>query len=300
MTQFSGSTSIVPIKTSTGIGGTAFFPVGMDSASFFETGSGLLNFIIKSSSAILEFDSSSQGLQIRIPSESAGVSTDIIPLFITSSGINPRVGIGTTSPLTAFDFKDVEETTTGTELLLRSSRTGSGAQTGDSAGKINFTIDSASYTDIKTTGSIAAIETKVDTVDGTGVTGEFIIGVSSTKSTGPIDRFKINNTKTEITGTLDVSSDISSSGALFISGAESFIKSLKIGSTIPIGTSTLSVAGLASFSENVNLGNSAGDEINIEGITTIIGAITASGAISSSGEIFGSTGSFSIIQGGTF
>lgn len=298
MAQFDGSASIVPITLQGPLGEFVFFPVGTLTSSFFATN--IADAINTTASYVIEFPTESLALQFRIPSESAGVSTDIIPLFITSSGINPRVGIGTTSPLTAFDFKDVEETTTGTELLLRSSRTGSGAQIGDSAGKINFTIDSASYTNIKTTGSVAAIETKVDTVDGTGVTGEFIIGVSSIKSTGPIDRFKINNTKTEITGTLDVSTDISSSGALFISGAESFIKSLKINNTLPIGTSTLSVAGLASFTDSVNLGNSAGDEINIEGITTIIGAITASGAISSSGEIFGSTGSFSIIQGGTF
>ena len=200
MGQFNDTASITSLNFTDLRGNIVFLPPGISTSSFNATGSSLNDLADSSGSIIIGYSPISSSLQFRIPSESAKVSQDIIPLFISSSGINPRVGIGTTSPLTAFDFKDVEETTTGTELLLRSSRTGSGAQIGDSAGKINFAIDSASFINIKTTGSIAVIETKVDAVDGTGVTGEFIIGVSNTKSEGPIDRFRINNAQTEITG----------------------------------------------------------------------------------------------------
>lgn len=289
MPQFNSSASIVPISYFDGNGGLVFLPPGILTSSLFVTGSALDTLANQSGSLVIEFNTGSSAVQFRIPSESANQSTDIIPLFITSSGINPRVGIGTTNPLTTLDFKDTEESSAGTELLLRSSRTGSGAQIGDSAGVINFAIDSSSFTNIKTSGSIASIQTSVDSIDQTGVTGEFVIGVSNAKSSGPVDRFKINSTQTEITGTLDVSSDISSSGALFISGAESFVKSLKVGFTTPLGTSTLAASGLVTFTDNVNLGNSAGDEINIEGITTITGNITASGNISSSGEITATT-----------
>ncbi len=269
MGQFNDTASITSLNFTDLRGNIVFLPPGISTSSFNATGSSLNDLADSSGSIIIGYSPISSSFQFRIPSESAKVSQDIIPLFISSSGINPRVGIGTTSPLTAFDFKDVEETTTGTELLLRSSRTGSGAQIGDSAGKINFAIDSASFINIKTTGSIAVIETKVDAVDGTGVTGEFIIGVSNTKSEGPIDRFRINNAQTEITGALNTSANITAAGKISSSNIETsgFLsaESLTVGSTIDPGANNLKVQGNANVDGNTTLGITNGNIIAVSG-----------------------------------
>jgi len=96
-----------------------------------------------------------------------------------NSGGKPRVGIGfplDEPVLTTFDIKSQEDSTTGTQIFLRSSRTTTGAQIGDSAGSISFIIDSASFStsskeDFQVTGSVAVIDSEVTTVDRKGVTG---------------------------------------------------------------------------------------------------------------------------------
>ena len=56
-------------------------------------------------------------------------------LFISASNNISRIGIGTNDPKSTIDFKSVEDSTTGTELVLRSARTSTtGAFTGDEGG----------------------------------------------------------------------------------------------------------------------------------------------------------------------
>ena len=122
----------------------------------------------------LEPDFVNNRIEFIIPSQSAGGANDVKALTISASGINPRVGIGTNDPKGVFDFKDVGDTTTGAELLLRSARSSVGAQVGDEGGTINFIIDSSSFIDIKNSGSIAKIKTKVTGITPQGALGKLI------------------------------------------------------------------------------------------------------------------------------
>lgn len=128
--------------------------------------------------------------QILIPSQSTGEDKDTIALFITSSGKNPFLGVGTQDPRSTLDIKDVEDSSLGTKFLLQSARSSSlGAQVGDSAGSIFFSIDSGSYNDPFTTGSIAALKTIVTSLSTTGS------GQSSLNSSGVfrIDASPVND-----------------------------------------------------------------------------------------------------------
>jgi len=163
MAQFNETASIVPITVFGNKGDIAFFPTGTLTSSFTPEE---IDYAQRSTASfVIAHDTASKALQFIIPSESAGQPNDVIGFHFTSSGANPRVGIGTTTPLTVFDFKDVEDSSAGTELLLRSSRTTEGAQAGDSAGIITFAIDSASFNNLKISGSIATIEAVVADVD---------------------------------------------------------------------------------------------------------------------------------------
>jgi hypothetical protein len=134
---------------------------------------------------ITEYDSTGSygSLSFRIPSRENRNSTGSKILTISSTGVNnePRVGIGFSEgeePIKAFDIKSKIDSDKGTELLIRSSRTTVGAQPGDEAGIINFVIDTGSYIDITTTGSIARIKTKVDTINQDGVSGRLQFGLT--------------------------------------------------------------------------------------------------------------------------
>ena len=105
----------------------------------------------------------------------------IMRLFHTGSNNEPRVGIGfkeNENPLQPLDIKSSVDSTKGTELLLRSARTTQGALTGDEGGSINFTIDSGSFNDITTTGSIAKIKTKVTSIGSGGAQGKLVYELS--------------------------------------------------------------------------------------------------------------------------
>ena len=148
--------------------------------------------IISSSTQLILETTGSKGtkFQIRIPSGSTGEDKDTIALFITSSGKNPFLGVGTQDPRSTLDIKDVEDSSLGTKFLLQSARSSSlGAQVGDSAGSIFFSIDSGSYNDPFTTGSITALKTIVTNLSTTGS------GQSSLNSSGVfrIDASPVNN-----------------------------------------------------------------------------------------------------------
>ena len=117
------------------------------------------------------------------PQNDQSAGDTIFRISATGSNNEPRVAIGfeeNETILKPFEVKSKIESDKGTEILIRSSRTGSGAQAGDEAGSINFVIDSSSFNDITTTGSIARIKTRVndDPSATQGVNGQLTFAIS--------------------------------------------------------------------------------------------------------------------------
>ena len=190
-------------------------------------------------------------------------STKLNLIFITSSGTNPRLGVGTKSPKSTFDFKDVEDSSKGVELTLRTSRTTEGAQTGDDGGIINFTIDSGSFGDITTSGSLAKIKTTVNEIGSGGAQG--ILTFTLSKGTGAegIDTFKYGYA-------------IGGEGANF--------------AQVQTGSLIIKDFGFAAARSKIKMI----DDNGVTKLQILEGSITASGDISASGELIGT------INGGTF
>jgi len=105
-------------------------------------------------------------------------STSVKLLTLSSSGQDPRIGIGNENPKTTLDLKEVKDNTVGAEILIRSSRTTKGGDVGDGAGKILFVIDSGSYNDVKTSGSVAIITTEVTAINDKMAGGDLLFKVS--------------------------------------------------------------------------------------------------------------------------
>jgi len=191
-------------------------------------------------------------------------------LFISSSGgSGSRVGIGTTDPKSTIDFKSVDNSSIGTELILRSARSSiTGALSGDEGGSINFTIDSGSFTDLKTSGSLAKIKTIVSSVGAGGAEGTLAFTISKGVGAEGRDVFKYGYA-------------IGGEGATFAQ--------LQTGSLIitDFGALAPSKIKMIDYDGTINFQAFEGD-------------ITASGDISASGTIHGVTGSFLLIDGGTF
>lgn len=137
-------------------------------------------------------------------------STTKEALYITASGDNPRIGIGTTNPIKTFDFKGISDDTRGGELLIRGARTTKGAENNDEVGRITFAIDSASFGKIDISGSAAEIVALVDEVDETGVKGHLSFRTSNTKTGEPTEILKVSQSTSvlhsslELIGSLDV------------------------------------------------------------------------------------------------
>ena len=126
-------------------------------------------------------------------------------LFVSRSKNIPRIGVGTSDPKTSFDIKEIEDTSTGAEILIRSARTAiKGGQAGDSAGKIIFAFDSASYSDIKTSGSIAIITTEATDVTAEKASGDLILKTSDGTTYAPIETLRLNTTTSILTSSLNV------------------------------------------------------------------------------------------------
>ena len=176
-----GGFQLKTTSSGAGIGGISLVPgEGRPSIFFFESASGTVvpsgSFHHGSASAKISIDTGSHAIEFFAGS----VNEDLVKvLHISKSGDSPRIGIGTDNPKSTFDFKQVEDTSTGTELLLRTARTSTtGALDGDEGGSINFVIDSGSFNNIKTSGSLAKIKTQVNSVGSTGVQGKLIFELS--------------------------------------------------------------------------------------------------------------------------
>ena len=244
------------------------------SSSFYARQSGSESGSLVSSSYIinlikdigsLEPDFTNNRIEFIIPSQSAGGANDVKALTISASGINPRVGIGTNDPKGVFDFKDVGDTTTGAELLLRSSRSSIGAQVGDEGGTINFTIDSSSFNNIKNTGSLAKIKTKVTSIATGGAQGKLTFELSK-GSVVSVDAFEYG----------------------FNIGGQALFASVQTASLImkDFSSGGESIFQMRDFDNNVRF------EVND-------GLLYASGNISSSGDVIANTINGNI-NGGSF
>lgn len=163
------SFSVLPFfvtDPSYGLGGTASIAASVN-----------LNILTQSSAGV----AAEMTFNLPSPENSTSAGVPVLKLFTTGSNNEPRVGIGFEEgeePIKAFDVKSKIDSSTGTELLIRSSRTTTGAQVGDEAGIINFVIDTGSFIDITTTGSIARIKTKVDEISSSGVGGRLQFGLT--------------------------------------------------------------------------------------------------------------------------
>jgi hypothetical protein len=195
----------------------------------------------ESASAQIRFNTASNSIQFL-----AGSTNETLKevLFISRSGDNPRIGIGTNNPLRAFDFKEIRDDNRGGELLIRGSRTTKGAEVADEAGRINFAIDSSSYNNIETSGSTAEIVALVDEIDTSGVKGSLSFRVSTIKGEAPVEKLRITPTQIQATG------------SFVISGSNSFTN---IGPAIFSGsvaiTDTLGVDGITTHNNNVVISN---------------------------------------------
>lgn len=134
----------------------------------------------------------------------------LLTLSYTGSNNEPRVGIGFDpgeKPIRPLDVKAKSNSKQGSEFILRSARLLKGGEGGDSAGKIDFVIDSASYSkNLLASGSVATIEGIVDDIDEAGTTGDLVFSVASIKNESPIQRIRIQgeSNTTEITGSVDI------------------------------------------------------------------------------------------------
>lgn len=134
--------------------------------------------VAASASFFLEQDPDDKtAIQFRIPSSSTtGLTKELLPIYISGSG---RVGVGTKDPKTQFDIRSDDDSSEGTKLLLRSTRGVDNAlQVGDSAGEIDFVVESGSFNNIETSGSIGRIKGIVTSVNATGATGKIVIAVA--------------------------------------------------------------------------------------------------------------------------
>jgi hypothetical protein len=169
---------------------------------------------------IIEFNNSGSAGELTFhtnsPENSGSVGDPVLTLFATGSNNEPRVGIGfsgSEKPIKAFEIKTKSNTVEGSEILIRSSRNTEGAVIGDLAGAIRFTIDSASYGDITTSGSVALIDAITTKVSEEGVQGDLSFGIASVRDTdAPTEILRLRENdgapKVTITGSLEITDDI--------------------------------------------------------------------------------------------
>ena len=156
--------------------------------------------------------------RVASPEDNVSKGDVIFKVGATGSNNEPRVGIGfgeNEKPIKAFEIKTKSNTVEGSEILIRSSRNPEGAVIGDLAGAIRFTIDSASYGDITTSGSVALIDAITTKVSEEGVQGDLSLAIASTagrNNDAPVEVIRLRenngNPKVTITGSLDTTDNI--------------------------------------------------------------------------------------------
>lgn len=212
-----GATGSYSLPTTESLQGISFIYSPATSSNFYTTSS-----IASIEVNVVSSDQtgSSGELVFRVPSpeDSTSKGEPIFKISATGSNNEPRVGIGFSEnekPVRAFEIKTKSNTVEGSEILIRSSRNPEGAVIGDLAGAIRFTIDSASYGDITTSGSVALIDAITTKVSEEGVQGDLSLAIASTanrNNDAPVEVIRLRenngNPKVTITGSLDVTDDI--------------------------------------------------------------------------------------------
>ena len=162
-----------------------------------------------SASAQINYDTSSGAMRFLV-----GETNEVLKevLFISKSGDDARIGIGTNDPKQAFDVLETKDSNTGTQFLIRNARTiNKGADPGDAAGTINFIIDSGSYNNIQTSGSLAKITTEVRNVTDEGVVGDLLFQTATNEKTEPTTIMRLSGLSpsfSSLTGSLTVTTGL--------------------------------------------------------------------------------------------
>jgi hypothetical protein len=196
------------------------------------------------------------------------VGVPILTLGATGSLNEPRIGIGFTGsekPIKAFDIKSVADTPAGTELLIRSARPTKGADVGDTAGTINFAIDTGSFDDVSTTGSVGKIKGIVTQEAGTGIEGKIVFELF--KGAGPSGQdavsygYAIGNTPASFnflyTGSMELRDQTTTINPY--SRARLEIRDVDNNIYFQALTGSLTSNGNATFGGNVNISASNGE-----------------------------------------
>jgi hypothetical protein len=239
-----------------------------------------------SASARLVFDTGSQAVKFYVGSTDETLKE---VLFISKSGDNPRIGIGTDNPIRAFDFKEIRDDDRGGEILIRGSRTTKGADPGDEVGRVNFAIDSSSFGKVDTSGSAAEIVALVDDIDETGVQGSLSLRVASNKSEESIQRIKLignpNSPAIEFTGSAEFDTDVTATDLIINDFA--LLNAVRIGSTnVDPGDGKLYVEDYGTFVGGLKVGSSEDPGANnliVDGNTTT-NTFTTTGNVQLSGS----------------
>ena len=137
---------------------------------------------------------------------SGSVSPEYL-LNISSSNNEPRIGFGfepTQKFEKTFEINSSRDSEFGTELSLKSSRTTSGGEVGDYAGKINFIISSGSYNKVDISGSVADIKAEVTNVTEEGATGDIVLSAASSVKLSPQEVLRINGATSNFSSSLRV------------------------------------------------------------------------------------------------
>lgn len=234
----------------------------------------------------------------------------LLTLSYSGSNNEPRVGIGfegNEKPIRPLDVKTKSDSTQGSELLLRSARKLKGAEIGDSAGKIDFVIDSASYNKIEISGSVADIEAFVTDVDNAGSRGDLSLRVAQAKSSAPTEYIRLVGETGEIrmTGSVSMSTDLTVNRSsslehltvgqgefptlqVFHEGSDSsvadkyvYARNLYTGINFASGytpsvTFAVGSGNTLIMSDIVNLGNSSTDQVFISGTLDVAESLHAS------------------------
>ena len=114
--------------------------------------------------------------------------SSIMRFSYSGSNNEPRVGIGFEDNEVvekAFEIKSKKNSAEGTDLVLEGSRITKGAEIGDEAGKISFIINSGSYDNKFTSGSIASIKGIVKGVSEIGSQGRIVMAVGKSNTEEP-------------------------------------------------------------------------------------------------------------------
>jgi hypothetical protein len=243
-------------------------------------------------------------------------STPIKLLTLSSSGTDPRVGIGNENPQTTLDIKDVSDTAVGAEILVRSARITKGGDVGDAAGKILFVIDSGSYNDIKTSGSVAIITTEVTAIDDKMAGGDLIFKVSDKNLSDPepstvlrlfrnTGDISLTNNFATMSAALHVIDNITSTnivkGSSLTSTTSATIGTFVYADNIRIGTNTAPTSKGLYVSGNITSSN----DLSIRGFSSVSASLastarfpyTGSALITGSLTVTGSTTSTSGFTG---